>query len=259
MDRYKHDGNPDPEGFYHGFDPLQKRDVFIRVLPQRVSDSVEGRERFLRAAQSAARLNHPNVISVYDVGEHRGADYLVLEVMGPSLKAFCATPLEPRSLSEKDRRRVLTGVLQALDYAHQHGLVHCCLCRDNIRLCTRHQVKVYGFGFDYVERQYFDGDGLPECWYFMAPEQARGERVDRRADLYAVGVLMHQLWTGRFPFVGKSLPMLVSRVLQGASLDLEGVPERVASAIERCLAPDRVERFQSVAELQAHLDEVDIS
>ncbi len=255
MERYRHDAEDD-EGFCHGHDSLTDRPVFIRYLPRALTESREGRERFLAEARKAARLKHPNIVEVYDVGGH-GRDFIVMESLGPSLKKFCETPMERRSLSERDRRRVLQGVLEALDFAHGQGVIHNCLCRRNVRLFGGHRVKVYGFGFDLVERQFHPftlGEVVDEFALYMAPEQIRGEPADARTDLYAVGVLMHALWTGRHPFLSDSLPVLVAQQLRGARLELEGVPKAVASTISRCLAVDPAERFQDVGELRAHLD-----
>ncbi|MCX7686312.1 MAG: protein kinase, partial [Acetobacteraceae bacterium] len=189
---------------YDAWDRLIERRVAIKVVRRpggNDPDAIEAHARFRREAQAAGRLQHPNIVAVYDYGEDETAAWIVMELVeGGSLK---------KRLDAKERFpiaeivRVMTQVLEALDYSHKRGVVHRDIKPANVMLGEGGQVKLADFGIARIENssmtQVGTVMGTPS---YMAPEQLRGEPVDLRADIWAAGVLLYQLLTGAKPFEG---------------------------------------------------------
>ena len=189
---------------YDAWDRVIERRVAIKVVRRPGGDdpeAIEAHARFRREAQAAGRLQHPNIVAVYDYGEDETAAWIVMELVeGGSLK---------KPLDAKDRFpipeivRVMTQVLDALDYSHKRGVVHRDIKPANVMLGEGGQVKLADFGIARIENssmtQVGQVMGTPS---YMAPEQLRGEPVDLRADIWAAGVLLYQLLTGAKPFEG---------------------------------------------------------
>jgi tetratricopeptide (TPR) repeat protein len=194
---------------YEGQDAKLDRRVAIKVLPLAVSEAAT-RERFEREARAAAALNHPNIVAIYDVGEASGRPYLVMEfVPGPSLESS-----PPRSLDEA--LRIAGFVCDALDHAHGRGLIHRDLKPGNI-LVVREEgkltVKLTDMGIALIPgAARMTGTGaITGTPTYMAPEQALGQKVDGRADLYALGVMLYMWTAGRPPFEGDDALAIVSQ------------------------------------------------
>jgi HAMP domain-containing protein len=245
-------------------DPDIGRDVAIKFLHAALCQDAEYRGRFLREARAAGGLSHPNIVTVYDVGEIDGRPYMAMELLaGEPLSASMegSQPLPIRDV-------VIMGLqlARALDYAHSHGIVHRDIKPGNIvRLRGGLTIKVTDFGIAHMESggpgeqatRVGDVLGTPQ---YMSPEQTRGEKLDGRSDLFSVGVVLYQMLTGQRPFQGDSLVALVMNIASGeppplASLRPE-VPAALRRIVERCLAktPDR--RFQTGAELSDALSRV---
>lgn len=226
------------------------RDVAIKVLPQNLAQSTVARDRFLREARLAAGLSHPHIVPIHRVGESGGFVFFVMSyIEGESLGERLRTrgPLAPAEAT-----RVLREVAWALAYAHGRGIVHRDVKPDNILLEARTgRALVTDFGIA------FGGDPVPATdpgkimgtMHFMSPEQAAGEPVDGRSDLYALGVVGYLAVSGRLPYEGSTLPALLQRQASEAPVGLmrvaPGVPPALGAAIDRCLAPDPARRFTS--------------
>jgi serine/threonine-protein kinase len=188
---------------YEGWDPVLERKVAIKTLPLDVHDE-EAREqytRFQQEAQAAARLHHPNIVSVFDYGETATHAFIVMEFLGGgSLKS---------RLERKDRMslvevvRVMRGVLAGLYHSHAHGVVHRDVKPANIVFDDAGEVKITDFGIARLENSKLTLDGaLLGTPAYMSPEQVLGETADVRSDIYSAGVILYELLTGQRPFEG---------------------------------------------------------
>ncbi|MGZ8375609.1 MAG: protein kinase domain-containing protein [Gemmatirosa sp.] len=235
--------------------------VAIKVLPSPLSRQPHLRERFLREARTAAGLSHPNVVPIHAVEEHGDVVFFVMGfVDGETLARRVARggPLPPAEAT-----RVLRDVTWALAYAHGRGVIHRDVKPDNIlldRASGRALVTDFGIArvADAPSSLTLDGHVMGTAQY-MSPEQAAGEAIDGRSDLYALGAVGFVALTGRPPFVAKSVPALLAmQVMQDAppvaSLRPDVLP-RLAALVDRCLAKRPEDRFPSAEALAAALDE----
>jgi tetratricopeptide (TPR) repeat protein len=235
---------------YRATDLDLKRQVAVKLLPDRVS-SPDARERFLREARAAAALNHPNIVAVYDVGEDQGLPFFVMELV------------EGRSLGQTppgDFRRVVeiaSQICEALEHAHTHSIVHRDLKPDNVLLSGTRQsgsVKLADLGLAFTVRDSrLSGAGLiVGTPAYMAPEQILGQKIDGRADLYALGVLLYEMTTGRVPFIGDDPLTIVSQHIHAPVVPPRAlrsdIPRALEAVIVRLLAKDPAQRFASASE-----------
>ncbi|MGH7683248.1 MAG: protein kinase domain-containing protein, partial [Vulcanimicrobiaceae bacterium] len=185
---------------YHGTDTVLQREVAIKLLTDR-SEVV--RKRFLREAQSMAHLNHPNVVSVYDAGENEEQLYIVMELIhGKTLKTAVAEGLAyPKALE------IFVDLLEALDYAHNNSVIHRDIKPGNVMLLENGDVKVMDFG---LSRRVSDASSVTQAGEivgtiaYLSPERFLGRNTDHRSDLYSVGCLMYEIFTGEVPFKSPS-------------------------------------------------------
>lgn len=229
-----------------------ERVVAVKLLPPERARDGALRERFLREARTAARLSHPHIIPLHAVEEAGGFVYFVMALVeGETLGARVRRegPLKPHEAA-----RVLREVAWALAYAHAQGVVHRDVKPDNIlieRGTGRALVADFGIA-RLVQAPGASGEGelvgTPE---YMSPEQASGDAVDGRADLYSLGVVGYFALTGRLPFTAASVPALLVQQVTAPPprLDAPGAPRALVAAVERCLVKDPAARFGSGEEL----------
>ncbi|MFQ5702890.1 MAG: serine/threonine-protein kinase [Gemmatimonadales bacterium] len=226
------------------------RPVAIKLLPPELAAVPEHRERFLREARTAAGLAHPNIVPIHLVEEHGDMVFFVMGyVDGETLRARVerSGPLTPRFAM-----KLLQEVAWALAYAHQRGVVHRDIKPDNIMIDqATDRALVTDFGIAQVARVGEDaptGEIIGTARY-MSPEQACGDVVDARSDLYSLGATFFYAVSGRAPFEGKNVPaMLVQAVSEPAPSIKEitpNIPERLASVIDRCLEKEPANRIQT--------------
>ena len=225
------------------------RDVAIKVLPTHLAQTPEARERFLREARMAAGLSHPNIVPIHRVSEAGGFVFFVMsyvdgETLGERLRT--RGPLPPA-----DATRVMREVAWALAYAHGRGIVHRDVKPDNILLeAGTGRALVTDFGIAHGGNDpgiVTDPGKIMGTANFMSPEQAAGQDIDGRSDIYALGVVGYLAVSGRLPFESQNLPALLVRqateeapsVMRAAP----GLPPALGAAIDRCLARDPAERF----------------
>jgi eukaryotic-like serine/threonine-protein kinase len=233
------------------------RPVAIKLLPPSKAADPRLRERFLREARTAAKLSHPNIIPIHAVEEiNEFVFFAMAYVEGETLTERV---LRRGPLSPSDGARMLRDVAWALAYAHGHGVIHRDVKPDNILLESSGRVLVADFGIAGVVAgagSLAGGEviGTPE---FMSPEQALGEAVDARSDLYSLGIVGFFAFSGTLPFNGdKSSEVLARQVTEPAPSLISaapGIPRRLAQAIDRCLLKDRVERAEGPAALAEQL------
>ena len=223
------------------------RPVAIKLLPPRLAAEPSLRERFVREARTAAKLSHPNIVSIYSVDEAAGhVFYAMAYVDGETLteRVRRRGPVAP-----SDATRMLRDIAWALGYAHAQGVVHRDVKPDNILLeAGTDRALVADFGIAAVVREASGVDGgvvtgTPE---FMSPEQALGEPVDGRSDLYALGVLAYFAMSARLPFQADTATEVLAKQVTETPRPLseiaDGVPRRLVQLVEQCLAKDREAR-----------------
>lgn len=248
---------------YRARDGRLERDVAIKVLPPGLLTDDAARKRFRKEALALAKLNHPNIATVYDVGEHDGADYLVMEcVPGQSL----AEKLRSGSLPTKEVVSLGAQIAVALEEAHEHDIVHRDLKPGNIMVTPKGQAKVLDFGLSKllaadsgdVTLSFAATKGPVGTLPYMAPEQLRGEPVDARTDIHALGAVLYEMAAGRRPFQEESFPQLTDAILHREPASLQtinpGVSHDLGRIVMRCLAKKREERYASASEVHGELE-----
>lgn len=236
-------------------DTRLKRDVAIKVLPADLARDPDRVARFEREARAASALNHPNIISVYDIGQDNGVHWIASELIkGDTLRRL----IESGSLRPPKATEIATQVASGLAAAHAAGLVHRDLKPENIMLTPSGQVKILDFGLARQRRpkseastaELTDEGAVMGTAGYMSPEQVRGEQADHRSDLFSFGVVLYEMLSGKRPFAGGSQVEVMSAILKEDPRELPAsVPPALTSIVNRCLekAPDR--RFQSAADL----------
>jgi len=256
---------------YKAKDTRLGRTVAIKVLPSEVSDDPERRQRFEREARAVASLSHPHICTLYDVGQHEGIGFLVMEHLeGETLAERLKNGTIP--LGEALRYGIETA--DALDKAHRQGLVHRDLKPGNI-MVTRSGAKLLDFGLaklagkpdepaapvssaPTVRKPLTEKGALLGTFQYMAPEQIEGGETDTRTDIFALGLVLYEMTTGRKAFEAPSRASLLAAILEREparmSLLQSMTPPALEHAVRTCLAKDPEKRWQSAADLRRELE-----
>lgn len=254
-----------------GFDTRLSRVVAIKMLRRDLAQDSIFQARFRREAQSAASLNHPNIVAVYDTGEEIIEDavgrsiavpYIVMEyVEGHTVKDLIS---DGTAVPINEAVEIVSGVLSALDYSHANHLVHRDIKPGNIMLTSDGKIKVMDFG---IARALTDSqatmtqtNAVVGTAQYLSPEQARGETVDARSDLYSTGVVLFELLTGRPPFKGDSAVAVayqhVEQIPPTPSSILSDIPDSLDRVVLKALAKNREDRYPSAAAMLSDLQRV---
>jgi serine/threonine protein kinase/Tol biopolymer transport system component len=257
---------------YRATDTRLSRDVAIKVLPQAFARDGDRMARFEREAKVLASLNHPNIASIYGLEESNGARALIMELVeGPTL----AERIKQGRLSLDEALPIVKQIADALEYAHERGIIHRDLKPPNVKLTLDGQVKVLDFGLakalegETSEEELQNSPTLSAVATragmllgtaaYMSPEQARGKRVDRRADIWAFGCVLYEMLTGRGAFSGETTSDILACVIRAepdwSSLPAH-VPTRIRELLRVCLQKDPKQRLQAIGDARIALEEV---
>ena len=245
---------------YRAWDTRLDRTVAVKILRP---DKVGSRERFDREARVISRLSHPHICALYDVGDQNGTPFLVMEYLeGHTL----ADRLDDGAIPMAHALRYAVEICDALDEAHRHGVIHRDVKPGNVML-TRDGVKLLDFGLaklrqaeaddaaeETIEALHLTQEGgiLGTVWY-MSPEQLEGRKVDARTDLFAVGVVLYEMVTGRRPFAGESRASVTAAILSSDPPPMSALqpvtPPALERVVSRCLAKNPDDRWQTARDL----------
>lgn len=249
---------------YQAEDLRLGRGVALKFLPPSLLRNSLALERFRRETQAASSLNHPHICTLYDAGDYAGQPFLVMEFLeGQTLKHIIGgRPVPPNQLLEWALQ-----IADGLNAAHSKGIVHRDVKSRNIMVTTLGHAKILDFGLakflpkDAAETSTCEAltkaGTLVGTWSYMSPEQARGEEVDARTDLFSFGVVLYEMATGELPFEAESLPALLDEILNKAPLAPgllnSDLPTELEPVIAKALEKDRTLRYQTASELETDL------
>jgi non-specific serine/threonine protein kinase len=237
---------------YEAHDPRLDRPVAVKCLPPETAADPLGKAQFLVEARAVAALDHPNICTVYELGDDgRGGLFIAMAYYeGETL----ARRLSGGPLSAADAVAIALQVASGLECAHQAGVYHRDVKPSNIMLTSRGEAKLLDFGIAQLEADRPALPGRAGTLHYMAPEQVRGEAADARTDLWALGVVLYEMVTGRRPFVRRENVPVPAAIERDAPAPLpESVPATLAAVIARLLEKRREDRFQAADEVRTAL------
>lgn len=260
---------------YLARDTKLDRQVALKILPGDLAANQDRMRRFVQEAKSAAALNHPNIATIHEIGEHEGTHYIAMEfVDGMTLRE----EIHQRRTEVKKLLKYLQQVAEGLAKAHAAGIVHRDLKPDNVMITRDGHAKILDFGLaKLIEQQPVPGDNSDEVSTavmsqhsspgaimgtvgYMSPEQARGKTVDQRSDIFSFGCVIYEAVTRRKPFVGESVVDTLHKIIHDPPAPItdnnQNASPEFQRVVRRCLAKDPDERFQSAREVVIELKEL---
>lgn len=259
-DRYKIEkliGGGGMSNVYLAHDMILNRDVAIKILRYDFTNEEELHRRFQREALSATSLTHPNIVSIYDVGEDGDMHYIVMEyIKGKTLKQYIQefSPLAPARAVHIMKQ--LTG---AMAHAHEHGIIHRDIKPQNILMDEQGNVKITDFGIATTlsATSYTQTNSVIGTVHYLSPEQARGGSASKKSDVYALGIVLYELLTGELPFSGESAVSIALKHLQTETPSVREfdatIPQSVENIILKATAKDAAHRYDNMEEMEADL------
>ncbi|MEO6656605.1 MAG: serine/threonine-protein kinase, partial [Pyrinomonadaceae bacterium] len=254
---------------YLARDTKLDRKVAIKFLNDEFSTDPEKLNRFIQEAKAASALNHPNIITVFEIGHTDDREYIATEFIdGITLRHR----LEYEPLTLVDALNIILQITDALAAAHEAGIIHRDVKPENVMIKTDGRVKVLDFGLaklapgssesvDVTIPQLITRPGvIVGTVAYMSPEQAKGRKIDQRSDIFSLGILMFEMFTGQRPFTGESHLELISSILKDDAPSLRSVapdlPRQLERIVDKSIRKDRGHRYQHVRDL--HIDIEDL-
>lgn len=239
-----------------------ERFVAIKVLKNEFLEDKDIIHSFLKEAKSVAGLSSPNIVNIYDVSTEENIYYIVMEYIdGKNLKTYIK---EKRNLDEETAIKIIIKILEGLKLAHSKGIIHRDIKSQNIMITYDEVVKVMDFGIaktinsDTINR----GKDILGSIHYMSPEQIKGDVVDKRTDVYSVGIVMYEMLTGKVPFIGKNLIEIglkqVQEIPEPISKNFH-ISQKVVNIVYKSLEKDRENRYGSVEEIQREFQSINYS
>jgi eukaryotic-like serine/threonine-protein kinase len=263
---------------YLAQDTKLDRKVALKILPTEFAEDSSRMRRFVREAKSVSALNHPNIITIYEIGESNGTHFIATEFIdGKTLNEYRKT----NQLSYESALEIAIQVASALDEAHLAGIIHRDIKPDNVMIRANGLVKILDFGIakliDQRKETETRGHGEEDATLiaalnktslgmvigtanYMSPEQGRGKVVDARTDIFSFGVVMYEMIAGEKPFEGENSIDTIAAILHTEAKPLnENVPTKITKIINKCLKKDRNERYQTIKDVGNDLKEVRVT
>ncbi|MEY9976053.1 Stk1 family PASTA domain-containing Ser/Thr kinase [Lysinibacillus sp. RC79] len=245
---------------YLAHDMILNRDVAIKILRYDFTNEDELHRRFQREALSATSLTHPNIVSVYDVGDDGDLHYIVMEyVQGKTLKQYIQefAPISPaRSV------HIMKQLTSAIANAHENHIIHRDIKPQNILMDAEGNVKITDFGIAMTlsATSFTQTNSVLGTVHYLSPEQARGGTATNRSDIYALGIVLYELLTGELPFSGESAVSIALKHLQSETPSVRAfdatIPQSVENVVLKATAKDAAHRYSTVEEMQADLETI---
>ncbi|MFP3916326.1 Stk1 family PASTA domain-containing Ser/Thr kinase [Lysinibacillus telephonicus] len=245
---------------YLAHDMILNRDVAIKILRYDISNEEEFHRRFQREALSATSLAHPNIVSIYDVGEDGDMHYIVMEyIKGKTLKQYINefSPLSPaRSV------QIMKQLTSAIAHAHENQIIHRDIKPQNILVDEDGNVKITDFGIatSLSATSYTKTNSVIGTVHYLSPEQARGGNATKKSDIYALGIVLYELLTGELPFSGESAVSIALKHLQTETPSVRefdaSIPQSLENVVLKATAKNPIHRYSSVEEMEDDLQTV---
>ena len=240
------------------------RPAALKILPAEFSEDSDRMTRFIREAKSASALNHPNIITIYEIGAEGETHFIAAEFIdGKTLNEW----VKSNSLSLESVLEIAIQIAQALDEAHSAGIVHRDIKPDNVMIRANGLVKILDFGIAKISAPALTGaesataikggtspGAIIGTANYMSPEQAKGKVVDARTDIFSFGVVLYEMISGELPFAGENALEMIGAILKDEPKSLGAdVPNEITTIIGKCLRKDRTERYQTVKDVSNDL------
>ena len=246
---------------YEGHDPALDRRVAIKTLSADVIADVDSRARFEREARAAAKLQHPNIVTIYELGNFGGAEkpYIVMEYLeGMDVSSLIGDEGMPIA----EALDIVIQLCRALDFAHQNGVVHRDIKPANLRCLDNGQIKIMDFGIARMEgsHQITKSGVMIGTVHYMSPEQIRGQKLDGRTDIFSAGCILYELLTGGRPFPGDSATSILYNIVNEQPVPVvekkNTIPQEIQDVLKRAMAKKAEERFEHAGDMARELEKI---
>jgi serine/threonine protein kinase len=244
---------------YRAEDPRLGRLVALKTTNAEVAGNPSLLKRFYREAQAAAKLTHPNIVTIYEIDEANGVPFIAMEFLeGENLQKIIA---DHKDIPVLKKVQIIIDTCKGLDYAHQHGIVHRDIKPGNIVVSDSGQVKIVDFGIARVGVSSMTQTGVVlGTVKYMSPEQVQGQTVDARTDVFSLGIVLYELLTYQTPFPGDDVPSILFKIinepLEPITKYIPQCPPQLEQVVQRALSKDREQRYQSAQDMAFDLQRI---